>query len=264
MKIKEVCEKTGLTKKAIRYYEEEGLFSPERTAVNFREYRDYTEKDLEALGRIAALRSLSLSIEEIRAMREAPETAPEIFRERQARLQAGAEETARQLRFYQSLDYDRRPFLEYVYARLEEEALWAAPRTRERVAAPAFLVLLPGLAALLYPAARQLLTPGLSFVLPWRMSALWVVYILSHILAGAVIAYVAFHGEGFRKNRAAKVSVWAWTLLLLLAAGWYFYCYLWGVRNLFLNYLSMENLYAVLGGYLVLCFCLRGKGEEEG
>ncbi len=261
MKIKEVCQRTGLTKKAIRYYEDEGLFFPERTTINFREYRDYTETDLEALEQITALRSLSLSIEEIRTMREDPEAAPEIFRKRQEQLQASAEETARQLRFYQSLDYDRRPFLDYVYTRLEEDALWEAPRPREKTAAPAFLVLLPGMAALVVPLARQLLLPGLSLVLPWRIQAFWVVYILSHLLAGAAIAYVALHWEGFRRSQAAKLSALAWVVLLLLAAGGYLYGYLWGADVLLLDYMSMETLYAVLGGYLVLCFYL-WKGEN--
>lgn len=263
MKIKEVCERTGLTKKAVRYYEEEGLFAPEHTTMNLREYRDYTEKDLEALGRIAALRSLSFSIEEIRTMMGDPETAPGIFRERQARLQAGAEETARQLRFYQGLDYDRRPFLEYVYARLEEEDLWAAPRPREKAAAPAFLVLLPGLAALAYPVLRQLLALDDLTITPFRMSLHFWLYCFSHILGGAAIAYVAFHGEDFRRNRAAKLSVWVWTLLLLAAVGGWWAFYWLGIPNYFLDYLSMENLYAVLGGYVTLCFCLRGKGEDR-
>ena len=171
MKIKEVCQRTGLTKKAIRYYEDEGLFFPERTTINFREYRDYTETDLEALEQITALRSLSLSIEEIRTMREDPEAAPEIFRKRQEQLQASAEETTRQLRFYQSLDYDRRPFLDYVYARLEEDALWEAPRPREKTAAPAFLVLLPGMAALVVPLGCPWSCPGGSKPSGWFISS---------------------------------------------------------------------------------------------
>ena len=50
-------------------------------------------------------------------------------------------------------------------------------------------------------------------------------------------------------------------LFLLLAAGGYLYGYLWGADILLLDYMSMETLYAVLGGYLVLCFYL-WKGES--
>lgn len=58
MKIKEVSEKTGLTKKAIRFYEQEGLFQPERQTINFRDYRDYMEKDVESLNKIVMLRNV--------------------------------------------------------------------------------------------------------------------------------------------------------------------------------------------------------------
>lgn len=44
MKIKEVCERTGLTRRAVRFYEEKGLISPEIREEN--EYRDYTETDV--------------------------------------------------------------------------------------------------------------------------------------------------------------------------------------------------------------------------
>lgn len=56
MKIKEVSEKTGLTKKTIRYYEAEGLLNPEKQWQNGREYRNYSEQDIFQLEKIAALR----------------------------------------------------------------------------------------------------------------------------------------------------------------------------------------------------------------
>ena len=40
MKIKAVSEKTGLTKKTIRFYEKEGLIHPEKTYYNGRAYWD--------------------------------------------------------------------------------------------------------------------------------------------------------------------------------------------------------------------------------
>ena len=39
MKLKEVCEATGLTRKTIRLYEEKGLLVPQKEARNGREYR---------------------------------------------------------------------------------------------------------------------------------------------------------------------------------------------------------------------------------
>lgn len=45
MTIKEVEEKTGLTRSNIRFYEKENLIFPERNEKNG--YREYSQKDLE-------------------------------------------------------------------------------------------------------------------------------------------------------------------------------------------------------------------------
>ena len=47
MKLKEVCEATGLTRKTIRLYEEKGLLVPQKEARNGREYREYSQEDVE-------------------------------------------------------------------------------------------------------------------------------------------------------------------------------------------------------------------------
>lgn len=62
MLINEVSKKTGLTKKAIDYYTIKGLLKPE---VLENGYRDYSESDLEILGRISVLRKLSLGLDDI-------------------------------------------------------------------------------------------------------------------------------------------------------------------------------------------------------
>ncbi|MCM1117767.1 MAG: MerR family transcriptional regulator [bacterium] len=64
MTIKEVEEKTGLTRSNIRFYEKEKLIEPSRNDKNG--YRDYTERDVEVIKKIAYLRTLEISIEEIR------------------------------------------------------------------------------------------------------------------------------------------------------------------------------------------------------
>lgn len=87
MKIKEVSEKTGLTKKTIRYYEAEGLLSPEKQWQNGREYRNYSEADIQRLAKIAALRRARFSVEEIRHIHEVPGDIPEIFQSYRRRLQ---------------------------------------------------------------------------------------------------------------------------------------------------------------------------------
>lgn len=64
MTIKEVEEQTGLTRSNIRFYEKEKLIEPLRNDKNG--YRDYSEKDVENIKKIAYLRTLEISIEDIR------------------------------------------------------------------------------------------------------------------------------------------------------------------------------------------------------
>lgn len=63
MNIKKVSEITGLTKKAIKYYEEEGLITPEKNRDNG--YREYDGKDVIRLNLITALRALGVAVNEI-------------------------------------------------------------------------------------------------------------------------------------------------------------------------------------------------------
>ena len=85
MRIKEVCEKTGLTRKAVRFYTEEGLISPGIEPKTHNDYRDYSEKDVERLQLIMALRSLRLSIGDIREILHSPQNSGAVF-ERQKEL----------------------------------------------------------------------------------------------------------------------------------------------------------------------------------
>ena len=64
MTIKEVEEQTGLARSNIRFYEKEKLIEPSRNDKNG--YRDYSEKDIENIKKIAYLRTLEISIEDIR------------------------------------------------------------------------------------------------------------------------------------------------------------------------------------------------------
>ena len=67
MKINEVEQLVGVTKRNIRFYEKEGLLSPGRTDNG---YRDYGEADVEALRKIKLLRKLDVPLEEIRRMQQ--------------------------------------------------------------------------------------------------------------------------------------------------------------------------------------------------
>ena len=64
MKINQVEELVGITKKNIRFYEAQGLLSPERDPENG--YREYSLRDVEQLKRIKLLRKLDVPCEKIR------------------------------------------------------------------------------------------------------------------------------------------------------------------------------------------------------
>ena len=65
MTIKEIEQRSGMTRANIRYYESEGLLTPYRADNG---YRDYSPHDLQILQRIRLLRSLGMSIEDIKAV----------------------------------------------------------------------------------------------------------------------------------------------------------------------------------------------------
>ena len=87
MKIKDVSEQTGLTKKTIRYYGAEGLLFPKKTWQNGREYRTYDQDDIQQLLKIAALRRARFSLEEIRHIQSVPADIPAVFQSYRQRLQ---------------------------------------------------------------------------------------------------------------------------------------------------------------------------------
>ena len=96
MKINEVEALSGIPKKNIRFYEEQGLLSPRRNPENG--YRDYGDSDVEVLRRIRLLRKLDVPIDEIRLMLSGAHTVGDGMRrhliclERQQRnLQQAAE-----------------------------------------------------------------------------------------------------------------------------------------------------------------------------
>ena len=66
MKINEVETQVGITKKNIRFYEEQGLLSPRRNSENG--YRDYGEAEVAVLRQIKLMRKLGVPLEEIRRM----------------------------------------------------------------------------------------------------------------------------------------------------------------------------------------------------
>ena len=65
MRIGKICETCRVTRKAVEYYEQQGLMHP---AVMENGYRDYSEKDILMLKEISMLRKLDISIADSKAI----------------------------------------------------------------------------------------------------------------------------------------------------------------------------------------------------
>jgi len=91
VKINEIAQRVGITRKNIRFYEQEGLLAPRRNRENG--YRDYDEADEAILRRIKLMRKLGLPLEDIRQMQSGRLTLSEGMR----RQLAGLERQARDL-----------------------------------------------------------------------------------------------------------------------------------------------------------------------
>lgn len=83
MLIHEVEERCGISKKNIRFYEQQGLLQPKRNASN---YREYEEDDIIVLKKIILLRKLDFSLDEIWQILQDPNSLPTYLKEQEVVL----------------------------------------------------------------------------------------------------------------------------------------------------------------------------------
>ena len=88
MQIHEICQRCGLTRKAVDYYRRRELIAPKLLENG---YWDYSEEDALRLKRIAVLRGLGLSVEETRAALDDPAALNGTLQRRQAQCDFEAE-----------------------------------------------------------------------------------------------------------------------------------------------------------------------------
>lgn len=80
----EIQKETGLTRKAIEYYEDKGLIHPQKSDNG---YRDYSTKDLEILKKISIFRKLGMSISDIsQCISSGGDSLSSVLREKQHQL----------------------------------------------------------------------------------------------------------------------------------------------------------------------------------
>lgn len=80
----EIQKETGLTRKAIEYYEDRGLIHPQKSENG---YRDYNIKDLEILKKVSIFRKLGMSISDIyQCISSGGDSPSSVLREKQHQL----------------------------------------------------------------------------------------------------------------------------------------------------------------------------------
>ena len=104
MKINEVEAAVGVTKKNIRFYEEEGLITPSREPGNG--YRSYSQADVERLRRIKLLRKLDVPLADIREMLEGRKTLAEGMAQQLERLNTRRKDLNEAIGFCEVLEKD--------------------------------------------------------------------------------------------------------------------------------------------------------------
>ena len=163
MKINEIARRVGMTSKNIRFYEQEGLLTPQRDRENG--YRNYSEADEDTLRRIKLMRKLGLPLEEIRQMQTGRLTLSEGMRRQSAALERQRKDLAAAQEFclllqscgedFGSMDADR--FLQEMELREKEGTLFVNKQNLDHrsksiaaiVAAGVFALLMLGIIALL-------------------------------------------------------------------------------------------------------------------
>lgn len=89
---KEIELRSGVPRASIRYYESEGLLTPLREKNG---YRDYSQRDYEALEKIKLLRRLGVSLEELRGLQRGALELPAVLSDRMTALAAERETLSR-------------------------------------------------------------------------------------------------------------------------------------------------------------------------
>lgn len=138
MKINEVEALVGISKKNIRFYEEQGLVAPTRNADN--RYREYSQNDVDTLCRIKLLRKLGVSIEEIRTLSSGTHTVADCIRRHIVTLERekqNVEQSMKLCREMQNLsvsarDFDPRQWLEQM-ENMEKEGTSFSDRQKQDV-----------------------------------------------------------------------------------------------------------------------------------
>ena len=100
-KIKDVIKITGLSRRTLQYYDEQGLVRPKRTKEN---YRLYDKEDLSKLWRLLLYKEMGFQLEDIAVLIERPEEETRwILEERLISIHTEIEKLSRMYHFTEKI-----------------------------------------------------------------------------------------------------------------------------------------------------------------
>lgn len=101
MNAKQAEQYTGISRRNLRFYEQQGLIHPARNPAN--DYRDYSQEDIDTLKFIRALRMLDTPLEDIAACLQGQTSVTELAAAQEARLQQRRKELDLSIAFCRKL-----------------------------------------------------------------------------------------------------------------------------------------------------------------
>lgn len=107
MKIKELENILSISRSNIRFYEKQGLFSPERKDNN---YREYNEQDIKVLKKIIVLRKMGFTVEEIKLIQNNELPFTEAITNTQHRIENEIEQLSGSLRLIKQVAQENSSF----------------------------------------------------------------------------------------------------------------------------------------------------------
>ena len=234
MKMKAVCEITGLSDRTVRYYIEQNLISPAYTENYLgRKSFDFTKENVDELKDIAVLRKFNFTIQEIRDILLSPETSRQIVSDVQARARQSVCEGQTMLQALSVLDAEK------VYTVSELAHILATPSQNQPLQNDAVPQSIPVI-------LRKVLKSVLLFFATWMP---WV---------GSVVAIVITLTKYEYPNFNFKVVVWM--LIALLPSG--FMLFLPKIKTD--KKTVFKRILLVRGKYSCKFFDSHGYGHEIG
>lgn len=101
MNAKQAEEKSGISRRNLRFYEQQGLIHPSRNPDN--DYRDYSAQDIECLKTIRALRMLDVTLEDIHSVLNKDKKLETVMAQQEAKLKKRQRDLETAIRFCQEL-----------------------------------------------------------------------------------------------------------------------------------------------------------------